>query len=364
MTIFSGCGIINKHIDHECERTQKYPSGSRGSPAKGVVRETVARVQIPPSAPYRARRLEKTAGFLFIESCGKRGSELLLQKLQRVSQGGIIMKIMVAGLGLIGGSIAKSLKRAGHFVDGIDRQAVCERAKTEGVIVDIAQDFLLYDLVFVALPPDAVIDFINGSKFKDGAIVADICGVKGAIAAAVGSMPRNFRYVGCHPMAGKEVSGLENSSETLFDDASMIIVEGERTDREAVALIEALCAKMGFSNIKHCDAKYHDKKIAYTSQLAHIVSNAYVKSPTADGFFGFTGGSFQDMTRIAGVDEEIWSRLFMMNSDAVEEELARLISNLQEYLGALRSGDEKRLKELLREGRLRKEDLDKERKIL
>lgn len=144
----------------------------------------------------------------------------------------------------------------------------------------------------------------------------------------------------------------------------MIIVEDSRTDADAVAVLESLYAGMGFAQIRHCDAEYHDRKIAYTSQLAHIVSNAYVKSPTADGFPGFTGGSFQDMTRIAGVDEEIWTRLYMLNVEPVVSELSRLITNLQKYLDALRGGDEEELKNLLREGRLRKAELDRERKIL
>ena len=274
------------------------------------------------------------------------------------------MKIMVAGLGLIGGSVAKSLKRIGYFVDGTDRPHVCERAEKEGVIAHTANDFSQYDLVFVALPPDPAMRFIDETRFADGAIVADLCGVKGAIAAAVRAKPRSFRYVGCHPMAGKEVSGLENSSETLFDGASMIMTEDKDTDPEAAAFLAELYKRMGFSAIRRCDAAYHDKKIAYTSQLAHIVSNAYVKSPTADGFPGFTGGSFQDMTRIAGVDEEIWTRLYMLNADAAAEELERLIGSLQMYLAALRAGDEAGLKELLRAGRLRKEELDKERRIV
>ena len=121
---------------------------------------------------------------------------------------------------------------------------------------------------------------------------------------------------------------------------------------------------MGFGCIRHCSAEYHDAKIAYTSQLAHIVSNAYVKSPTADGFPGFTGGSFQDMTRIAGVDESVWTRLYMLNREAVTEELRRLVGHLNEYLAALERGNEGDLCGLLKEGRLRKEQLDAERKIL
>ena len=227
------------------------------------------------------------------------------------------MEIAVAGLGLIGGSAAKSLARAGYVCDGYDLPAVVRRAAEEGTVRAAVQSFAAYDVVFIALPPDAAMRLLDEGDFREGAIVADFCGVKGAIEACVYAKPRRYRYVGCHPMAGREVSGLENSLPTLFDGASMIVTENERTDADAVRVLEELFAKMGFASLPHCTAAYHDRKIAYTSQLAHIVSNAYVKSGAADGFSGFTGGSFQDMTRIAGVDEDIWARLYMLNLPAV-----------------------------------------------
>ena len=274
------------------------------------------------------------------------------------------MKILIVGLGLIGGSMAKSLARAGYGTDGYDLPPVLRRAEAEGVIAGAVRNTADYDIVFVALPPDAAMRYIDENTFREGAIVADICGVKGALEQFVYAKPRSFRYVGCHPMAGREVSGLENSAGTLFDGASMIIAENEHTDASAVAELERLFSEMGFGCIRRCSASYHDAKIAYTSQLAHIVSNAYVKSPTADGFPGFTGGSFQDMTRIAGVDELVWSRLYMLNLGKVTEELKRLIGHLNEYLAALERGDEDALRGLLKEGRLRKAQLDAERKIL
>ena len=274
------------------------------------------------------------------------------------------MKIMIAGLGLIGGSAAKSLRRAGFAPDGWDRPDVLKQALETDVVAAAVKDPSAYDVVLVALPPDAAMDWMDGTAFGEGAIVADFCGVKEEIERRICSKPRNFRYVGCHPMAGREVSGLANATETLFDGASMIIAHGPQTDDEAVHVLEWMYAAMGFGQIRHCTAAYHDAKIAYTSQLAHIVSNAYVKSGTANGFPGFTGGSFQDMTRIAGVDEDIWTRLYMLNLPAVARELEELIGHLTPYLDALRAGDEEALKALLKEGRLRKEELDRERKIL
>lgn len=268
------------------------------------------------------------------------------------------MKILVAGLGLIGGSMAKALKRCGYIADGFDREKVVRAAIESGAVAGKAGAVSDYDIVFVALPPDAAMDFMGHNEFKDGAIVADICGVKGVIEQFVYARARNFRYVGCHPMAGKEVSGFANSCENLFDGASMIVTENDKTDSVAVALLEKIFSEMGFSRIVRCSAGYHDQKIAYTSQLAHIVSNAYVKSPTADGYAGFTGGSFQDMTRIAGVDENIWTRLYFLNRQNIAEELRRLIDGLEKYENALTEGNEQELARLLREGRLRKEALD------
>lgn len=268
------------------------------------------------------------------------------------------MEILIAGLGLIGGSMAKSLKRAGYIADGFDRQEVAVRAVGQGAVRAVASDFSVYDLVFVALPPDAAMQFIGNGHFKDGAVVADICGVKGALERFVFEKPRNFRYVGCHPMAGKEVSGFENSCEDLFDGASVVITENAQTDKSAVKMLEEIFSQMGFAFVRRCSAEYHDRKIAYTSQLAHIVSNAYVKSKTACGYAGFTGGSFQDMTRIAGVDEKIWTRLYFLNRKNIADELGCLIGELQKYEAALLSGDEQTLSGLLKEGRLCKECLD------
>lgn len=274
------------------------------------------------------------------------------------------MKIMVCGLGLIGGSMAKSLIRAGYSVGGFDREEKVVRAALEqGAIAEIAENPSDYDVVFIALPPDAAMRYLDSSDFSDGAIVADICGVKSALERCVYARSRNFRYVGCHPMAGKEVSGFENSDAALFDGAAMIVVQSEKTDGEAVSVLEKLFSEMRFGLIRRCSAAYHDEKIAYTSQLAHIVSNAYVKSPSANGFYGFTGGSFQDMTRIAGVDEAVWSRLYMLNRGALVKELQILSDNLQKYLAALKEGDEDAIRRLLREGRVRKEELDAEKKI-
>ena len=262
------------------------------------------------------------------------------------------MDICVAGLGLIGGSMCMALKRAGIGVWGWNRsREPLDYAIQKGIIDAEARDFESFDVVFVAMPPEATMEFINTHKFKDGAIITDICGVKSWVEKRIYRGQRNFRYVGCHPMAGKEVSKIQNACEDLFDNASMVITHCKKTDAQAVETIKYLTKEMGFKRIVECTADVHDRKVAYTSQLAHIVSNAYVKNDEMDSCIGFTGGSFQDMTRIAGVDEEVWASLYLKNTKYLEEDIASIISSLEQIKSAIASGGKTALKKVLREGR-------------
>lgn len=262
------------------------------------------------------------------------------------------MKICVVGLGLIGGSVCLSLKRAGRGVYGWNRSKNPLSYALKNKIIDgAAEDFTSFDVVFVALPPEACIDFILHTPFKEGAVVADICGVKKCVEDAVYGARRDIKYIGTHPMAGKEVSGVENACENLFDRASMVITRGIYTDERAISLVKSLTKEMGFARIVECSAEYHDRKIAYTSQLAHVVSNAYVKDKESYGCFGFTGGSFQDMTRIAGVDEKVWSSLYLLNKDNLLNNLSQIINNLEEIKTVLSGGDKAEIEAALRRGR-------------
>ncbi len=270
------------------------------------------------------------------------------------------MKICVAGLGIIGGSICLALKRAGYSVDGWNRSSLPrEYALNNGIIDGVADEFEGYDAVFVALPPKATVGFILDNRFKDGACVYDICGVKAPIERAICRDKRNFSYVGTHPMAGKEISGIKAACADLFDGASMVITTNADTHLKALELIRRLTAEMGFGRIVECSAEIHDRKIAYTSQLAHIVSNAYVKDGEIDCCLGFTGGSFQDMTRIAGVDENVWAELYLENAGNISEKISSLVSSLEEIKAAIDGGDVKKLAKVLREGRIAFEESKK-----
>ena len=261
------------------------------------------------------------------------------------------MKILVYGLGIIGASVAASLKRAGHFVLGRNRSsAPVEFALNHGYIDGEADGYDAdAEVVVLALPPRVAMRELCEGNFPAGAIVTDICGVKAPLIAC--ARGRGLRYVGMHPMAGKETTGIASASADLFAGKNLILVREEDTDGEAARIMRELALQMGFSHIEECGAAEHDRMIALTSQLAHVVSNAYIKTEDAARCCGYTGGSFQDMTRIAPLDEAVWTELFFLNRDNLTGEIGRLIEKLTEYRAALDAGDEVRMRALLREGK-------------
>ncbi len=271
-------------------------------------------------------------------------------------------KTAVIGLGIIGGSICKALAGAGYFVAGRDiDKSTLARALKEGIVREEAQELSRYDTVFLAVPPLAALTLLEEGDFKEDALVADICGVKAEMEKAVYSRPRKYRYVGLHPMAGKETNGLSSSSADLFVGANLVVVLSRNTKESALKEVLEYAKAMGFGRITQCSAQEHDRKIALTSQLAHLVSNAYVKSPEVKDCEGFTGGSFQDMTRIAGVDEAMWSQLYLFNRENILSQLDGLIEHLSEYREAIFEGKEERLKAQLKAGRLLREAIKSEK---
>ena len=267
-------------------------------------------------------------------------------------------KVLVIGLGLIGGSICAALTKKGLAVDGFDKeQETVEIALKASIVQNKADDFFDYDTVFIAVPPRAAIEILQKGNFKENALVMDICGVKTAIEEAVYAKTRKYRYVGLHPMAGKEVSGIQAADPALFINANLVICYSAQTAESAWKEAKEYASLLGFGRIVECTAQEHDAKIALTSQLAHLVSNAYVKSEQVPHCEGFTGGSFQDMTRIAGVDEKMWLQLYMHNRTNIVKELDGLIAHLSAYKEAIENEDEQALSDELREGRLIREQI-------
>ena len=262
------------------------------------------------------------------------------------------MKIVVYGLGIIGASVAASLKKAGHLVLGKNRSRESVVYALEHDMIDgEAVSYEGADVIVLALPPRVTVRELKEGAFPDGCIVMDICGVKSAPEQAAFSKPRKWRYVGTHPMAGKETSGIRSASDTLFVGANFVITHAPQTDAAALDTVRSLAKDMGFGRIVECSAAEHDRMIALTSQLCHVAANAYVTAPLSAGCVGFTGGSFQDMTRVAPVDEAMWAELFCMNSEALCEEIVRLSRRLDAFADAIRDRDEARICALMREGK-------------
>ncbi|MEG2882195.1 MAG: prephenate dehydrogenase/arogenate dehydrogenase family protein, partial [Christensenella sp.] len=241
------------------------------------------------------------------------------------------MNIGIVGLGLIGGSLARAIKKyTSHTVYGTDTDPTVLRAATNARAIDCEADISMCDIVFVCLYPRDCVSYMLHTNFKTNAIVADCAGIKQFIANKVSAplYARGIRYVGTHPMAGKETGGFSSSDAELFQNASFIITENERTDTHAVEVISALAQEIGCTRITKCSAQKHDEVIAYTSQLAHIVSNAYVKSEASQSFSGFSAGSFMDLTRVAQLCPQMWAELFLENGDALLKEIDELQKNI------------------------------------
>lgn len=276
------------------------------------------------------------------------------------------MKVGIIGLGLMGGSLAKAIQfGTEHTVWGTNRspEAVQKALFVGAIEKELTKDDLSEcDLVIVSLYPQASIDYIidNANKFKKGAIVMDISGVKRYVCDALYDCAKenDFIFVGAHPMAGLHLSGFEHSTAKIFNNSSMILTPYEDTSEEAVNVIKELFLSIGFTNIQMSTPDEHDKIIAFTSQLAHVVSNAYVKSPSALIHKGFSAGSYKDLTRVAYLNEHMWSELFLENRDNLINEIDSIVNNLVQYKEAMEANDRERLTELLRDGRILKEKID------
>lgn len=272
------------------------------------------------------------------------------------------MKVGIVGLGLIGGSMAKSIKaRTGHTVYGIDLNGeTMTLARMCGAIDGAltAETLPQCDLLLIAIRPRAAIDWVaaHAGEIAKTAIVVDLCGVKRVVVEGIAPIAEShgFAYIGGHPMAGRERGGFTSATDDLYAGASMILTPDRRTDMQLLETLKTFFLDIGFAGLTFSDPEEHDRIIAFTSQLAHITSSAYVKSPEAQRRRGFSAGSFQDMTRVARLDEDMWTELFLDDADYLTKELGVLVEHLTEYLEALKARDGERLHALLKDGREKK----------
>ena len=276
------------------------------------------------------------------------------------------MNIGIVGLGLIGGSLAKAYRGAGHFVYAHDT----DKSTLDFALLSGAADAPLDSaamrrcgLVLIALYPRAAIDFLHemGPYIQPGALVMDCCGTKKKICAAgfQAAERHGFTFVGGHPMAGIEQSGFGHSKAGLFKGATMIIVPPVFDDILFFEEIKRLLAPAKFGRLTITTAEKHDAIIAFTSQMAHLASSAFIKSPAALDRKGFHAGSYKDLTRVAWLNERMWAELFLENRDNLLHELDIFIASLKKYQDALKNDDFDGLQALLYEGKRLKQEVDR-----
>ncbi|MCL2718399.1 MAG: prephenate dehydrogenase [Lachnospiraceae bacterium] len=276
-----------------------------------------------------------------------------------------MMNIGIAGLGLIGGSLAKAYRDKGYNVYGYDRdESIQGFAQLSDAIIgplDV-NSIGLCDIIFLAVNPiDAVVYLESISpEIKKNAVVFDCCGVKRFICEKCFPLAKQygFVFIGGHPMAGSHSAGFKNSRANLFYDASMILVPPVYDDAALFGRIEEVLKPVGFGRLTITTAEKHDEMIAFSSQMAHVVSSAFIKSPAARNHKGYSAGSYKDLTRVARLNSDMWAELCMENADYLINELDVFINAVSDYRDALNSRDKENLKNLFEEGSRLKAEVD------
>jgi prephenate dehydrogenase len=276
-------------------------------------------------------------------------------------------RVGILGLGLMGGSFAKALHEGGAEVYAWNRtRSTLELAMIETIDGELDDETVpTCELIVLAGYPKVSIEWLRtmAPRISPGAIVIDVVGVKKVVCDECFEVARDrqWHFVGCHPMAGTQYSGFAHARANMFHKAPMVVVPPAMDDFERLDVLERLKALLepcGFGSFTLSTAEYHDEVIAFTSQLAHVVSNAYVKSPSARVHKGFSAGSYKDLTRVARLNATMWTELFLDNAENLSSEIGILIDNLQQYKDAIDAGDADRLKALLEEGDRRKREVD------
>ncbi|MCC8023293.1 MAG: prephenate dehydrogenase [Clostridiales bacterium] len=275
------------------------------------------------------------------------------------------MNIAIVGLGLIGGSLAKTIKKhTEHVVIGLDQnREVLTFAHSVGA-VDVMGDADALgdaDVTILCIYPEQMVPYVleHREDFRPGSIVTDTAGVKQGICAALEAEALPFTFIGGHPMAGREVTGFENALEDMFEGASFLFTPRQGEDPDKVQVLVDLAKEMKFQQSIVTTPRRHDEMIAYTSQIAHVLACAYVLSPRAKEHKGFSAGSFRDVSRVAKINEELWTQLFLENGELLVEEIDSLQKNLAQMRRLIQERDEPGLKAVLRRGREVKEELDR-----
>lgn len=278
------------------------------------------------------------------------------------------INILIVGLGLLGGSYAKGLKKLGFYVSAITRsQKTIDYALENGLIDSGTTEVTTEavgnaDLIIFALYPHVFTDWIEKYQafFKSGAVITDVTGVKGCVVHKVQDMLRDdVEFIAAHPMAGKEVYGVENSDDAIFKGANYIVVPTERNTPEAIELCRNLGEILGFKQVAELSVDEHDQMIAFLSQLTHCIAVSLMCANNTPGLEKYTGDSFRDLTRIARINDEMWSELFLSNKDVLLKEMDRFRTSFNELYDKIKNDDREGMREMMRLSTERRKLFDK-----
>ena len=275
--------------------------------------------------------------------------------------------IVVVGLGLIGGSMARALHGFEEYeIVGVDvSQPTLRYALEQGVADRVTEDaeaaLAQGDLVFLCLHPRGILSFLEEHKdhFKPGAMVTDVCGIKGAVLEAAKCLPATVSFLGGHPMAGLETSGIQNSLVNMFQNAHFILTPNEQSSPEHIALMHRVACHVGCADVVETTPEQHDAIIAYTSQMMHIIAVAVCDDPSLFQYQGFEGDSFRGCTRVAALDVPLWTQLFSLNAPALGSALEQLEENLRRYRLAIQEGNVQALTDMLTYSSARKRQMNR-----
>ena len=279
------------------------------------------------------------------------------------------MNILIVGLGLLGGSYAESLKKQGYKVSAITRsQSSVDFALSKGIIdygtTEIEPKLLgNADLVVFALYPHIFTEWISKNQhlLKSGAVITDVTGVKGCIVGKIQDILRDdVEFIAAHPMAGREVCGVQNSTDEIFKGANYIVVPTEKNTMSAIELCRDLGEKLGFHQVSELSVEMHDKMIAFLSQLTHCIAVSLMCANNTPDLEYYTGDSFRDLTRIAKINDEMWSELFLDNKDALLTEMDRFKVSFDELYNKIKAGDRDGMREMMRNSTERRKRFDKD----
>ena len=279
-------------------------------------------------------------------------------------------RILVVGLGLIGASLSMALQGFEDYevVGAVRSQSTYDKAvarrAADRVTFDPAAELPGADVVILCQDPAGIIGFLrdNRERFKPGALVWDVCGVKTAIMEAASEyLPDGVDFIGCHPMAGKEVSGIDNAEGTLFRNTHFIITPGPRATAEHLDLLRRMADWCRFGDVIETTPERHDEMIAYTSQLMHVIAVSVCDNDELFSCVGFEGGSFRDCTRVAALDPAMWTQLFTLNAPALSKMVAELEERIHQYRVAIEHNDRETLRAMLASASDRKKQINLER---